>query len=424
MSHVEKKKVVLQFSLSALLVFGMSTNSFASGDNPTDNVESLSDIISKGSVSGKFRSLFFSRDFDPDSINDWETFGLGGQLKLETASVAGFSGGIGFKTGQGAGINSDNQGVYIGMLPTDSDGNAENYAALDEYFLRYNGFDTTVTIGAQPLATPDMNGHYIRLTEKKYRGLGISNKSIENIEFQGYYITDFISWTEEEFQSITSGFTGDDTDAEGAFIGGLIWNPGSLKLQVWDYYFADVMNRYVAQGNFSHTIYDDVKMSYGLQYLGIQDVEDSLAGIIDTYCLVGSVGITGYKGLSLTGLFGTNGDDSFTTPFGGNRPILMQVTTVTGAEQDTLGFKLGYDFSAIGLNGLSAYVFYANIDSPDDGDNASPDTEEVDFSLFYNFSGWAEKMSLWLRYAIIDKDEAVQGGVDANDFRVYLNFSF
>ena len=102
----------------------------------------------------------------------------------------------------------------------------------------------------------------------------------------------------------------------------------------------------------------------------------------------------------------------------------MQVTNVIQAEQDTIGVKLGYDFGNLGLKGLSGYVFYADINSPDQGTNASPDITEVDFSLFYRFSGWAEKTSLWVRYAIIDKDESVTGGIDANDFRIYLNFSF
>ena len=313
-----KRSCGTRIILFVLFVFGMAASPVIAADESPESASSLFSIFSQGTASGKFRTLFFKREFDR-TVDDWQTLGIGGQLKFETASFKGFSMGAGFKAGQGAQLNSDDYGVYIGVLPKDADGNADDYSALDEYFLRYQGMDTTVTLGAQALNTPDMDGHYIRLTEKKYRGLGISNKSLENIEFQAYYITDFIGWTDEEFQSITSGFTGDENDDEGAYIGGIIWRPGSVKLQIWDYYYPEVMNRYVLQANYTRKTIGDARLKFNLQYLGMNDVGDALAGEIDTYCLVGSVGILNYKGFSLTGILGTNGDDSFAIPFGGSR---------------------------------------------------------------------------------------------------------
>lgn len=417
-----KKKMFMKSVSAAVLVLGVSTYSFAAGDGAPEPADSLLGIFQEGALKGKIRTLFFDRDFDQNT-EDWSTIGVGVHLNYETAPMAGLTAGIGFKTGQGAEWNSDDDGVYGGMLPKDEDGNAENYAALDEYFLRYRGFDTTVTLGAQNVFTPAMLGHYIRLTEKKYRGIGVKNKSIENLEIQGYYITDYMGWTDEEFKSVTSGFTKNEDDDEGALIGGLIWTaPSGLKLQAWDYYYPEVMNQYYVRGQYAYKMNDDLSLSCELRYFGLADTGDALAGEIDTYSAGAIFGLNGY-GFSLTGYYANNGDGAIPTPFDAPLPILMQVSASNAAELDAYGVKLGYDLSKIGATGLSAYVFYTSFDTPDDGDTASPDVDEIDFNLTYKFSGWAKNASLRVRYAILDKDESA-GGEDLNDFRVYLDFSF
>lgn len=417
-----KKSLFACCALTVGLSLGVCANGYTAEEETKEPPGNLLEMFQKGTVKGRFRTLYFIRDFDEKK--DWETIGIGGNLNLETAALSGVSLGAGFKTGMGAEFNSDDDGVYGGMLPVDENGGAENYAALDEYYLKYSGFDTVATLGAQYVFTPAMRGHYIRLTEKKYRGLSVINNSIEKLELHGYYIADYLGWTDEEFKSVSSAFSGNESDDEGSLIGGLIWRaPGALKLQLWDYYYNEVMNQYLVRGQYDYKFNDDAGLFCDLRYFGMQDTGDALAGDIDTYTVGGKVGFRGY-GFTVEGVMATNGDDNLPTPFDAPLSILMQYAANSRAEEDAFAVKLGYDLSRIGATGLSAYVFYGHFDTPDDGNNVSTDYDEIDFNLAYKFSGWAQNASVRLRYAIIDKDEGVAEGEDFNDFRIYFDFAF
>ena len=88
-------------------------------------------------------------------------------------------------------------------------------------------------------------------------------------------------------------------------------------------------------------------------------------------------------------------------------------------------WRLGaaYDFSRIGLAGVSGFVNYTAGDTPDSAPNASLDTDELDFTL-----DWKPEHGgldgLWLRGRMAVIDAAGSGAVDQLDFRVILNYDF
>lgn len=385
--------------------------------------DSLTDFVTKGKVGAVVKTLYFERDFENDTT-DWSSLAIGGNLNYETAGLYGFSLGLGAKTSQGDLLDSDDE-VYRDLLAMGDDpGDDESYAAMDEYFLRYRNWDTTVTLGAQALATPWMEGFDIRMTPKKYRGLAVNNQGLGSLALQALYITDWLDWVEEDWQSVTAAITGNEQDEEGVIAGGAIWQATpDVKFQVWDYYFNEVMNEFYVRADFSRKFGGEVTFAANLRYLDQKDEGDMLAGEIDTYQAGGVVSGGGFGAL-LTGYYGENGDDAIEAPFGGDKLVIMQVFSLSRAEEEFWGIKADYDFGRIGVEGLTAYVIYGEFNTPDSGTNVSPDIEELDFSIQYGLRGWFENCSIRFRYAIVNQDEGVEGGKDWTDARLYLQYRF
>ncbi len=384
--------------------------------------DNLARIFTEGKLNGNIRSLLFSRAFD-GATEDRSTLAIGGNLRLETAPLYGISGGAGFKTGAGGNLN--NEEVYRGVLALgDSPFDADNYAALDEYYLRYNNLDTNLILGAQQLETPWLKAHDIRLTPKKYRGFAIINSSIEKVEFHGYYIDKWLNWTSEDWESITSGITGNLDENEGALVGGVVWQLSDMfKIQGWDYYFNEVLNTFYVQAGYDQKIGEEYSLSASLKYFNQTDVGEALAGNIDTFSAGGNIGLAAY-GAKLSAYYGLNGDDVLRVPFGGDWIVSMQVNNHERAEEDVWALQLKYNFERLGVKGLSTDVFYGRFNTPDGSANRSPDLDEIDFNLQYDLGGWFKGCSVRLRYAFINQDEDIAGGEDYSDGRIYLQYKF
>jgi hypothetical protein len=415
------RKLITLITLACLPI--MITCKLALSDDQKPAPENLTEMFSKGKFNGVLKTLYYQRIFDGNSP-DRSTLAIGGNLNFETAPVYGFTAGMGFKTSQGD-FSNNNDEVYRGLLAYgETLYDQESYTALDEYFIRYANWDTLITLGAHSVETPWINGHDIRMTPKKYRGLSVINSSIENVKLHGYYITDWLDWDSEDWKSIASAFTGNDNDDEGALVGGVLWQAlPDLNFQAWNYYYIEVLNSFYLKTNYTHTTSSDYILSADLKYLNQKDVGDELAGSLDTYSVGGFLSLGAY-GATFTLYYGTNGSDNLLAPFGYSKIIQLQNHELDRADENAYAIKLEYSFDYLGLNGLSAYVFYASFDTPETGMNASPDADEIDFNLQYKLSGWFNNCSIRLRYAIIDQDEGIAGGEDWTDSRVYLVYKF
>ena len=414
------KLTALLALVCAALVIGVQP-AFSDAAEPIP--ESLNDVFQKGTLNGVIKTLYFQRMFDGDTP-DWSTLAIGGNLNYETAPLYGVTAGVGFKTSQGDYANNGDE-VYRGLLATGATPeDDESYTALDEYFLRYFNWDTRATLGAHAVNTPWLNAHDIRMTPKKYRGFGIINSSIQNVELHGYFLTDWLNWTSEGWEPITSAFTGDPDDDAGALAGGAKWQiMPNLNIQAWDYYFRDIMNSLYLKANTTHELGSEYTLGADLKYLNQSDIGDKLIGNHDTYSVGGSA-FLGAFGAKLSFYLGTNGSDAVRAPFGESKIISIQVLSLDRADEGAYMFKLDYDFAYLGVDGLSAYALYSSFDTPDSGGNASPDATEIDLDLQYKLSGWFDNCSIRLRHAFVDQDEDVANGEDFTDSRVYLVYRF
>ncbi|MCD8554590.1 OprD family outer membrane porin [Seleniivibrio sp.] len=382
----------------------------------------LQEAFSQGTIRGELRANFFSRDFEDSNKKDREDFAAGTSLYYHTAPMYGLSAGAAFASAND--IDSDRDKATYGMLAADH----ENVARLQEFYIQGDWFKTTLKYGAQELETPFMNTHDIRLLPRTYKGLSIKNNSIDNMKLSAYYITESAGWTDDDFVTLSqavaaeSGGASSIPDEKAMVILGAEYNiPTDIvksNVQGWYYTMTDVFNQTYLKTSVSKNL-NNVTIYTTPSVLWQKSQGDELNGNLSTYQYGLNAGVKAL-GFNLTGYYAKTGDDAILAPWGDEKIVILQLYHSERAEEDTYALKLNYDFSKIGIKGLSSYIFYANFDTPDSGANASSDASETDLSATYSFHGALEGVSIRARYAMVN----IKDGKDINDLRFYVSFKF
>lgn len=401
----------LSVLFTALAIFLVSASAFAA--------DTLKDAFTNGTLKGEIRNFYFARDFD-ENTPDRADMAVGTLFYYRTAPIYGISAGFAFASSSD--IYSDDDKAVYGLLQRDSNGNHESFTRLQEYYIQGEWFNTRVKYGAQEINTPFMNTHDIRMMPKSYEGLSIVNNSIKNLELSAYYITGYMGWTDDEAMDIVKSVNAGADDDKALIVGGVKYTlpveAAKITVQGWHYNMEDVFSSNYAQLSASKKL-GDYNLYFNPSALFQKSKGDNLGGKFDTDQFGFNTGFAAY-GFDVTGFYAKTGDDDLFVPWGDGKVIIQQVLAAGRAEEDAYALKVGYDFSKIGLNGLSAYAFHTIYDTPESGSNASMDMSETDLSAQYNFSGALDGFSVRVRYAMID----AEGGENFNDFRVYLRYNF
>ena len=385
--------------LIGLLVCGLAATATAA--------DNLKEMFSQGAVKGEISSLNYTRDFK-NGTTDNRDFVLGGSLYYKTDSFKGISLGTAFGT-TNAISHDDDYGFYYGLTAP----GRKAVTRLQEYYVQADYFDTTVKIGAQEVNTPFLHIHPVRMINRTYRGLSLVNKSINNLSLMGFYLKDYMGWVDEQFISFN-----DDVYIAGANYK-LPTDAVKSNVQAWYFNMPDNLYQTWFNATFSKKL-DDIVFHASPTYFFQKSQGDEEVGTIDTYQYGLNAG-AGAFGFDLTAFYAKTGDQSIYDPWGYGKIIIQQIVnsgdSVSGdrSDEDAYAAKLSYDFGAVGVKGLSAYVFYALYDAP------ASTINETDCSFQYAFSGELDGLSVRLRFAQVDKDS---GQEDFNDYRLYVTYRF
>jgi hypothetical protein len=182
------------------------------------------------------------------------------------------------------------------------------------------------------------------------------------------------------------------------------------------------MNIIYAQGDGEWKYSDDLAFVTSLQFLNQQDVGNAMAGSFNTG-MVGGQEIVKWKGLGVTFAYtSTSGAHDIINPWAGYPGFTaMIVKDNDRAGENTWLAGLSYDFSFLGINGLSAFSNFTNSSTPQTGPQASPCQSELDFTVDYRFQKFMAGLWIRLRTAFITQDKAM-GGQDMQDYRVVVNY--
>lgn len=382
------------------------------------SAEDLKGAFKEGHVTGKSRTYYFERDYD-DS-NTRQDIATGGMFYYTTGELKGVNLGIAFYTGQGMGLNNDDRDVY-GLLAKDTNGNHENFTVVGESYIKAVFQDTTLKLGRQELELPWVNTDDNRLTPQSTNAYTIINNSIPELELFFSHITRMRGKASESFVSMTE-YAELSADKPMSAIGTTYKGVKDLDIQAWDFFGHDFINNLYLKAIYSREMEGLFKWHLIAQHLKQNDIGDSVGGSVDTY-MYGIEGGIETHGLEISLVGSSIGDDDVIYPWGHDFLVSAVVCDLYQAEGKGWRAVLVYDCSEIDVPGLIAKVAYAHFNTPDQGNNASPDTNETDFDLRYKFKGYLEGMGIRTRYGIIDQDESL-GGEDYTDLRIQFTYDF
>ncbi len=284
--------------------------------------------------------------------------------------------------------------------------------------LRYEGI--ILTGYRQYLDLPYLNRQDNRMTPNTFESLTLAKPAGE-LRFSTGYTWKIKFRNSDEFQSMTKAI-GLGVD-RGLAHAGAVWDPNEdFHIGAIGSVVPDLFAGGYSELGFVHDLTDELEARLDTQFTFQADVGDDLLGdeLHDTWNL-GIRGSTSYEGavfrlgLSLTG---PNG--AIVSPFGTNPTYvnLMQ-RTFNSADEKALLASASYDFSRLGVEGLSAIVnFVAAFDGKLRG--VRRDAQELDVTFDYRIKHGFLK-SFWLRVRGSGLSEEGRDR-DGSDLRVILRY--
>jgi hypothetical protein len=196
-----------------------------------------------------------------------------------------------------------------------------------------------------------------------------------------------------------------------------------LDLGAVTHYSWDLFNTFYAEANSAWDLSDALAMRLSAQYTDQRSVGDERLGSFDT-SVYGLRAQASYGGGILTLAYTSTGNGSgIRNPYGGYPGFAsVIVEDFNRAGEDAWLIGLSYNFEQVGWDGLSAFVNYVSGDTPDSGRSASPDQEELDFTIDLKPpQGVLE--GVWLRARAAFVDQHGDGARDLADYRIIINYS-
>jgi len=265
---------------------------------------------------------------------------------------------------------------------------------------------------------PYVNKQDSRMVPNTFEAYSLIGLGLKNTDFIVSHVTKMKTRNASSFEYI-SEVAGYKNPCKGLTMGGVRYtfsqgtDIGAISLYSWD-----LWNTFYAEANTTLEPTENTDIRLSLQYTDQRSVGDVLDGDFDTYVVGGKVAAS-YQGAILTFAFSsTDSDSKIRNPFGGYPGYLsLMVKDFYQAGEDAWLVGLSYDFSHVGMDGLSSFVNYANGNTS----SASPDEEEFDITVDYRFKkDFLKGFWIRLRYAYVDQDGPE--GVDVKDFRTILNY--
>jgi hypothetical protein len=433
---------------------------------------SLSTALEESKVSGQWRTMYMKTN-NKESLQDWHALATGGKLKLETGRWNGWS--IGIAGYLSHDLNSNKEVVdpvtgrksryELAMFDLESP-NDNNVSLIGEAYLSWTDKKHTVTAGRMKLNTPFMNAFDGRMIPGLFEGAWYKNNAIKNVPLQFGVINAIAVRGTSEFKDLdeaigtlgqgkapdgkNSNYAGNlDTDYV-AVLGADYKEVKGLNVQVWDYYWDNVMNTTFLQGVYKIK-QDDLTYTLGGQYIrqdivgdgGNTDqsksfVEDGFKS--NTFGL--QTGVAGY-GASLTlAANHTTDDGRFTKPreWGKDPLFTFQRRELADGFGDSSSWlvRLKYDLGRVGAQGLSVVVDHGqhNRKSLTGADKfkfnkyAFPSFTQTNVNLIYKMDHLVKGLKTELLYVRkrdqddTDKAAFQQNKAEMNQLNLIVNYTF
>jgi hypothetical protein len=363
------------------------------------------------------RAYYFHRDFSTGEI--LEAFAIGGAMRLETGWL---------NDAVRVGVEGFNSTKIYG--PEDRGGTGllrpgqKSYTVLGQAYVNVKTNKTFGTFGRQRIDLPYINAHDIRMTPNTFEAITVGLTDLGDFQLGMGHITKIRFRNQSSFEYL-SDFAGAEGTKKGVTGMGVRYNfsdksyAGMINQYGWDMYntiYAE-SERYIPVG-------DELSLRLSAQFTDQRSVGDELLGEINAQ--QAGVRFSIERGsLAASGSFvWTARGSDMQHPWGGSpsyNSVMIGNFDRNGERSARVG--LVYDFSTLGLSGVSMNGSWTQGNTPDTGVDASPDEREWNVTLDYKPEhDWLEDIWFRVRWARNSHDENL-GGIDRTDFRVILNYS-
>ena len=365
-----------------------------------------------------FRTYYFYRDIEPDIKN--EAWALGGWIDYKS--------GLWKDRLQVGLVGYTSQKLYG---PKDRDGTLllapgqESFSVLGQAYLDLAIIDgMNLRFYRQTFGLPYLNKQDSRMVPNTFEAYALKWFGVQNTKTDLLlaHVTKMKTRNSTSFECM-SEIVDPDNPCKGLTTAGARYTfsqgneIGMVNLYSWDLWntlYADL------NATWEPTAKTDIRMS--LQFTDQHSVGDELDGEFSTY-VFGGKATASYHGAILSLAFSTTGSGSrILSPYGSYPGYLsLMLSDFDRADEDAWLVGLSYNFKFLGLDGFSFFTNYAQGNTPDYGENASPDQEEIDFTIDYRFQrGFLKGLWLRLRGAYLDRDGPE--GNDVKEFRAIINY--
>ncbi|MGD9975514.1 MAG: OprD family outer membrane porin [Desulfatirhabdiaceae bacterium] len=369
------------------------------------------------------RSFYFYKDNYDNKKN--EAWALGGALSYKSGWLADhFALGAVLYTSLPLYAPDDRDGTRL--LAAEQ----EDYTSLGQIYgrIRFAG-SNYLNLYRYEYNTPYLNKDDGRMSPKTFEGYtitGTQGKSGNKPTWQygGGYITRIKDNNSDEFVWMSQK-AGAPID-RGVAVGGMTYNGEKITIGLVDYYCDDVLNIGYGEAKYITHFSEKLGLLTALQYSDQRSVgDDRQTG--DSFS-TGQIGVKAdmsYAGAIFT-IGYTQADDGadLQKPWSSYPGYTSsQILDFNRADEKAVMLKLSYDFTSLGLDGVTAYTqFVQGWDriSLTPGKTVS-DEHEIDFDLQWKPTKGILK-GFWprIRYAVANEDDAGERYV--HDFRVILNY--
>lgn len=322
--------------------------------------------------------------------------------------------------------------------PEDKDGTLllkpqqHGYTVLGQLFGRVKLYeDNIVNLYRYEYNTPFIGKNDSRMTPNTFEGYTLTGSfggkdGAPGFRYGGGYITKIKERNSDDFVWMSRD-AGADVK-RGVAVAGGTFTYGKFSLGAINYFSDDIINIFYTETKYSFPITKDLGALLAFQFADQRSVgRDLLNGRSFATNQVGVKGDVSYAGAVLTlGYTNTLRRDDMQAPWSGYPGYTsVQVQDFNRAEEQALITKLSYDFSRLGLEGVSSYLLFVHgwgRVNPSTKSGA-PDENEFDFDVQWR-PKWSflNGFSARFRYARVQQYQGPKDHQD--DFRLIINYDF
>jgi hypothetical protein len=263
-----------------------------------------------------------------------------------------------------------------------------------------------------------------RMVPNTFEGVTLFGK-LDWVKYDLGYLTQIKPRDSNDFISM-SRQAGAPGDSKGLVLSSVTLTPiKGLSLYGGNFYGLDTFNTAFGKAEYTHTMSEDLKLQFGVQYTDQRSVGDERVGDFATWNVGAGMRVV-WRGLSLgTAAHFTGADASISSPWGTWPGYLsLLVTDFDRANEKAFGFGMKYDFGTgtllpLRIPGLTVQILYGQGNDRIDPvtGKAQPVTREGDLDIIYNVPR-IKGLSLRFRNGYVGRGKPET----LKDFRFIVNY--